>query len=150
MLTDVLVRYLHFLSLLVVFSAVLGQHLLLKGSVPRATVAKAQRLDIAYAVAVIAVLATGLLQWFSGNKPAAFYSGNPVFHTKLTLFLVVGLVSIYPSVFMGKRRKGDPNERVEIPKALVWSIRIELLLLVLMPLLAVLMAKGIGIPLAKP
>ncbi len=150
MLADILVRYIHFLSLAVVFAALIGQHVLLKGTVPRSTVALVQRFDLAYAIAVIAVLATGLLQWFSGSKPAAFYSSNPVFHTKLTLFLAIGLVSIYPSVFFGKHRKGDPAELVEIPKGIVWSVRIELLLLALMPLLAVLMAKGLGIPLAKP
>ena len=150
MITDILVRYLHFLSILVVFAAVLGQHLILKGTVSRSIVARAQRFDIAYAIAVIVVLATGLLQWFAGPKPAAFYDPNPVFHTKLALFLIVGLVSIYPSVFMGKQKKGDPAELVTIPKAVVHSIRLELLLLVVMPLLAVIMAKGLGIPVVKP
>ena len=150
MITDLLIRYFHFLGFLVVFAAVLVQHFLLKGTVSRATVAKAQRFDIVYAVAVIIVLATGLLQWFAGAKPAVFYGSNPVFHTKLTLFLLVGLVSIYPSVFMGKQKKGDQGEMVTIPKALVHSIRLELLLLVVMPLLAVIMAKGLGIPVVKP
>lgn len=150
MTTDILIRYLHFLGIFIVFAAVLGQHLLLKGTVPRSIIAKAQRFDIAYAIAVVVVLGTGLLQWFSGAKPAVFYSSNPVFHTKLTLFLVVGLVSIYPSVYLGKQKKGDPSEQVTIPKGLVHCVRLELLLLVVMPLLAVIMAKGLGIPLAKP
>jgi putative membrane protein len=150
MTTDILIRYFHFLGIFVIFAAVLGQHLLLRGTVTRAIIAKAQRFDIAYAVAVIIVLGTGLLQWFSGSKPAVFYSSNPVFHTKFTLFLVIGLVSIYPSVYMGKQKKGDPTELVTIPKGLVHSIRIELLLLVAMPLLAVIMAKGLGIPVVKP
>jgi putative membrane protein len=150
MTTDLLIRYFHFLGIFVVFAAVLGQHLVLKGTVPRAMIAQAQRFDIAYAVAVVIVLGTGLLQWFSGSKPAVFYSSNPVFHTKLTLFLVIGLVSIYPSVFMGKQKKGDPAELVAIPKGIVHSIRLELLLLVVMPLLAVIMAKGLGIPVVKP
>lgn len=150
MTTDLLIRYFHFLGIFVVFAAVLGQHLLLKGTVSRAMIAKAQRFDIAYAVAVVIVLGTGLLQWFSGAKPAVFYTSNPVFHTKLTLFLIVGLVSIYPSVYMGKQKKGDPAELVTIPKGIVHSIRLELLLLVVMPLLAVIMAKGLGIPMVKP
>lgn len=150
MITDLLVRYLHFLGIFVVFAAVLGQHLLLKGTVPRSVVGKAQRFDIAYAVAVVIVLATGLLQWFSGSKPAVFYTSNPVFHAKLTLFLFIGLVSIYPSVFMGRNRKGDPSELIAIPSGLVHCVRLELLLLVLMPLLAVIMSKGLGIPVEKP
>lgn len=150
MIIDIVIRYAHFLGIFVIFAAVLGQHLLLKGTVPRAAVAKAQRFDIAYAVAVVVVLATGLLQWFSGSKPAVFYTSNPVFHAKLTCFFVVGLVSAYPSVFMGRNKKGDPGDLVIIPKGLIHCIRLELLLLVLMPLLAVIMSKGLGIPVEKP
>ena len=146
MISEILIRYLHFVSMFILVASVLGQHLMLKGRITRATVGKAQRLDIAYAIAVVVVLATGLAQWFLVGKPAEFYSSNPIFHTKLTLFLFVGLISIYPSVFLGKHRKGDPGEIVEIPKKLIWSVRVELLLLFLMPLLATLMARGIGIP----
>lgn len=99
---------------------------------------------------MVIVLATGLLQWFSGSKPAVFYTSNPVFHAKLTLFLFIGLVSIYPSVFMGRNRKGDPSELIAIPSGLVHCVRLELLLLVLMPLLAVIMSKGLGIPVENP
>ncbi len=148
MITEILIRYLHFISIFVVFAAVLGQHLVLRGTITRARVGVAQRFDIAYAISVVLVLATGLAQWFWIGKGAAFYSSNPVFHTKLTLFLIIGIVSIYPSVFLGKNRKGDPSEEIVIPPALVWSVRIELVLLLVMPLLATLMAKGIGIPVA--
>jgi len=147
MTDDLIIRYLHFVSIFILVAAVLGQHLILRGTVTRAIVGKAQKLDIAYAISVIVVLGTGLLQWLVVGKPADFYSSNPVFHTKLTLFLVIGLVSIYPSVYLGKNRKGDPDELVTIPPGIIWSVRVELLLLFLMPLLATLMARGIGIPL---
>ncbi|MDA8909071.1 MAG: DUF2214 family protein [Verrucomicrobiales bacterium] len=149
MIADILIRYLHFISLILLMAAVLGQHLLLKKTMKRSEVALVQRLDIVYAVMVVLVLATGFAQWFWVGKPADFYSGNPVFHVKVTLFLIVGVVSAYPSVFLGKNKKGDPGESVEVPKLVIWSVRIELLLLFLMPLLANLMARGIGIPLAS-
>jgi len=146
MIPDLLVRYLHFLSLILLMAAVLGQHLLLRSRMSRARIARVQRLDIVYAITAIGVLATGLLQWFWVGKPAQFYSSNPVFHAKFTLFLVVGLLSIYPSVFFGRHRKGDPDEEVGVPRALIWCVRIELVLLFLMPALATLMASGWGIP----
>ena len=145
MTDDLIIRYLHFVSIFILVAAVLGQHLILRGSITRALVGKAQKLDIAYAIAVVVVLATGLLQWFVVGKPADFYSSNPVFHTKLTLFLVIGLVSIYPSVYLWKNRKGAQDELVTIPKGIIWSVRVELFILFLMPLLATLMARGIGI-----
>jgi len=146
MITDILVRYLHFLSLILLMAAVLGQYLLLRGKMTRAEIAKVQWLDIVYAIMVVIVLATGFAQWLWIGKPAEFYSSNPVFHTKITLFLFVGIISIYPSVFLGKGKKGTPEEIVDVPKLVIWCVRIELLLLFLMPLLASLIAKGIGIP----
>ncbi len=143
---DILVRYVHFVSLILLMAAVLGQHLLLKRKVTRREISAVQRLDIVYAVSVVIVLLTGFAQWMWVGKPADFYSSNPIFHTKITLFLIVGIVSIYPSVFFGKNRKGDSEEVVEVPSGIIWSIRIELLLLFLMPLLASLIARGVGIP----
>lgn len=149
MITEILIRYLHFLSLILLIAAVLGQHFLLRKTMTRREVARVQRLDLVYAVMVVIVLATGFVQWFWVGKPAGFYSGNPVFHAKLTLFLLVGVVSAYPSVFFGKNKKGSPDETVAVPKLVTWSVRIELLLLFLMPLLASLMARGVGIPLVN-
>lgn len=149
MIFDISVRYLHFISLILVMAAVLMQHLLLRSELTRAEIARLQRIDLVYAIAVVVVLLTGFAQWFWAGKPAEFYSSNPIFHTKLTLFLLIGIVSIYPSVFFGKGKKGDPDEVVAIPKVIVMSVRIELLLLFLMPLLATLIARGIGNPIIE-
>lgn len=149
MIADILIRYLHFISLIVLIAAVLGQHLLLRSRMTRREILKVQRIDILYAVMVIIVLATGFAQWFWVAKPADFYSSNPVFHVKIMLFLLVGIISAYPSVFLGKNKNGDPEETVEVPKLVIMAVRIELLLLFLMPLLAILMARGIGIPLVS-
>lgn len=150
MTSDLLIRYLHFLGIFVIFAVVLVHHLFLKGEVPRALLIRAHRLDAAYGVASVVVLATGLLQWFSGSKPAVFYTSNPVFHAKVTLFLLIGLASVYPTVFLFKQKRGAPDDLVPVPKGLIHCLRIELLLLVILPLLAVIMAKGIGIPVLKP
>ena len=144
MYAELAVRYLHFVSIFALVAAVVAQHLFLKPRMTRAGIKFVQRLDIVYALAVIVVLATGLLQWFSVGKPAFVYSKNWIFHLKLMTFLVVGLISIYPSVFFGRNKKGDPNEEVDVPPLLVWSVRAELLLIFAMPLMAVLMSRGIG------
>jgi len=83
------------------------------------------------------------LVWGFG-KPAVYYTKNWVFHTKITLFLLVGLLSIYPTVFFIKNRKGNSQEIVEVPGAVIWTLRIELTLLLIIPLLAGLMAHGVG------
>lgn len=149
MALEILIRYLHFISLMLLVAAVIGQQYSLKKQMKRSEIARVQTLDILYAVMVVIVLATGFAQWFWIGKPAEFYASNPVFHAKVSLFLLVGVISAYPSVFFGKHKKGDPDEVLDIPSSISWSIRAELVLLAIMPLLATLMAKGIGIPISE-
>jgi putative membrane protein len=47
-------------------------------------------------------------------------------------------------VFFIKNGKGDQDEFVQIPKTIFMLLRLELLLLFIIPLLAGLMAKGVG------
>jgi putative membrane protein len=98
-----------------------------------------------YGIAALTLLTAGLTLWLgSFGKPAEFYTKNWLFHTKITLFAVIGILSIYPTVFFIKNRKGNPVEKIKIPKSVFWMLRFELLLLFIIPLLAVLMAHGIG------
>lgn len=141
---EIFIRTFHFVSILTVVAAVVVQHWGLRPVMTRAEINRLQRMDIVYAIGVVGVLLTGFLQWFAVGKPTEFYSGNSFFHLKLTLFLLIGLISIYPSVFFSRNRKGDPQAEVVLPKPIVWSVRIELILLFSMPLLATLMSRGVG------
>jgi len=145
MIVDLAVRYLHFVTLVVLVGAVLGQAFLLRRELPRREIARLGLLDRIYAVAVIGVLATGLAQWLWVGKPAAFYGENPIFHAKLTLFLLVGLISIYPTLWFNRQRRGDADETIAVPTALRWSVGVEIALIAAMPVLATLMARGVGL-----
>ena len=145
MTTEIFLRYLHFISIFTIVGALVSEHLLLKRELTRAEVKRLSRVDAVYGLAALTLLGVGLTLWLSGiGKPAAFYSRNWIFHTKLTCFLLVGLLSIYPTVFFIKNGKGDPSERIAIPKIVLMMLRLELVLLVIIPLLAGLMAKGVG------
>ena len=142
---EILVRYLHFASILVLASALVSEHLLLSGSVTRAQLKRVRRLDAIYGIAAIVVFVTGLLQWVHVGKPAMFYTKNWIFHLKLTAFVLVAFLSIYPTVFFIRNRSGSDNEEVQIPKSVIMTIRLEMLLLFILPLLAVLIARGVGL-----
>tara|TARA_R110000850_G_scaffold190481_10_gene316577 strand:+ start:310 stop:753 length:444 start_codon:yes stop_codon:yes gene_type:complete len=144
MITFFLLRYLHFLAIIIVVAMVLMQHLALRPSVPRSVVVRARRLNVVFAIFAAVVLVTGLGQWFGGIKPASLYSSNPVFHTKFLLFLIVAGLSMVPTIFLKKNQNGDADEIVTVPKGVIMCLRVELLLLLLMPLLASLMAYGVG------
>jgi putative membrane protein len=145
MTNEIILRYVHFVSIFTIVSTLVSEHLLLKKELSRAEIARLARIDSIYGFAALALIAAGLTLWLGGvGKPAVYYSKNWIFHTKITFFVLIGLLSIYPTVFFIKQRKGNPQELVSIPKSIFWMLRLELFLLFVIPLLAGLMAKGIG------
>lgn len=142
---DILIRYLHFLSILFLFGTLLAENILINKTLARREIGRLAAVDAVFGMSAATTLIAGLLLWFKYGKGAEFYLKNPVFHAKLGLFLAVGLLSIYPTVWFIKRRKGAPEERLEVPGRLIGCLRLELVLALLIPLLAVLMAKGVGL-----
>jgi putative membrane protein len=148
MTIEIFLRYVHFISIFAIVGSIASEHLLLKKELTRRELTRISRIDAVYGVAAITLLAAGLTLWLGGfGKPSEFYSKNWVFHTKITLFLIVGLLSIYPTVFYLKQSKGNPEEIVAVPGKVFMMVRIELLLLFIIPMIAGLMAKGIGLSL---
>lgn len=145
MTIEILLRYLHFICIFAIAGTLVSEHLLLKKQMTRSEIAQLARIDAVYGLAALTLLIAGLTLWLgSFGKPAIYYTRNWIFHIKLTLFLSIGILSISPTVFFIKQRKGDPNEIINIPASIFWMLRIELLLLAIIPLLAGLMAHGRG------
>lgn len=75
---------------------------------PPLTAAQARRImaaDVLFGASATALLIIGLLRVFYFEKGAAYYFSNPFFLTKLSLFVVAALISIYPTmVFLAWRR----------------------------------------------
>ena len=104
------------------------------------------KIDAIYGIGVLLVLAVGIVLWFWVGKPASFYSRNWIFHTKLTMFIGLVLLSIYPIIFFSKNRKGNDSDTIiNVPKTVIIALRIELLLIIIMPALASMVSLGIGI-----
>ena len=140
-MTDALLRYAHFLSILLLSATLFAENLLLKPQLSAQEIRRLGLLDALYGIAAGMVLLAGLGLWFGGAKGAAFYTHNPVFHAKLGLFMVIGAVSVWPTVFLLKNRR---QAQVTVPASVRYCKRLELALLPLLPLLATLMARGIG------
>jgi len=146
MTTELILRYFHFISIFVIVGTLVAEHLLLKKEMTRLELGRVARIDGVYGIAALTLLGAGLTLWLGEfGKPAIFYTKNWIFHTKLTLFVLIGLLSIYPTVFFLKKRKGNQQELITIPNSIFWMVRMELLLLFIIPILAGLMGKGIGL-----
>jgi len=140
---EIFVRILHFLGIIILASALVGEHLLISKEMNLKSFKKLVIVDAIYGIGAIATLVGGVLLWFVVGKPADFYSFNFIFHIKLTVFLTVGLLSIFPTVYFLRNRK-SVSDSIVIPSYIVKIIRMELCLLVFLPLLATLIARGVG------
>lgn len=146
MTVELLLRYLHFISIFAIVGTLVSEHMLIKPQMTRAEISKVSRIDAVYGLAALSLLIVGLTLWLGGfGKPSEWYTKNWIFHTKLTCFIFIGLLSIYPTRFFIKNRKGNANDVVEIPKKLIMMIRLQLMLLLIIPMLAGLMSRGIGL-----
>lgn len=141
---EILIRYCHFIGIIVLAGTLVAEHMMLTGQVSQVQMKKIARIDMVYGASSLVVLAAGLSLWFGVGKPSEFYTANGVFHAKVTLFVVMGLLSIYPSKFINKASRYE-EPLINVPKRVINIIRVELACLVLIPLLAVFMAKGYGL-----
>lgn len=145
MTLEIFLRYLYFISIFAIVGSLVSEHLLLQKEMTRGQLSRLAKIDAVYGIAAITLLAAGLTLWLGEyGKPAYFYSKNWIFHTKISLFVVIGLLSIYPTAFFLKNRKGNPDEKIKVPTTVFIMLRMELLLLFIIPLLAGLMARGVG------
>lgn len=142
--------YLHYLSIFVLFALLTLEHQLFRLPLDLARARSLMRIDIAYGATAGLVLITGAVRvmWF--GKGLDYYLHNSVFHAKVGLFVLVGLISIVPTfVILNWRnavRAGEvPQVSAKQAKWVTWVIRLELLALLVLPLLAALMARGYGV-----
>ena len=141
-----LFRYLHLLFLFIMVGSVIAQQFLLKKNMNRKDLQMISKTDLVYGISSLVVVAFGLSLWFGVGKPADFYSENHLFLIKIGLFILVGLLSVYPTLFYRNKRKAlKEDESTEVPELVRWVVRVELIILLTIPLLAVLMAAGTGL-----
>lgn len=70
-----------------------------------AVVERLARLDVIYGIAALLVAASGAARVIWGIKGASWYLSQPMFHAKVTLFVIVALVSIWPTLSFRRWRR---------------------------------------------
>jgi putative membrane protein len=146
---DAALAYLHFTAIFVLFAFLTTQVVLLRTPLDARGILLLGRTDIWYASSAAAVLATGVLRLWLGPKGAEFYLGAWPLYAKVGLFLVVGLISVKPTIEFFRWRaalKRDPAWRLapERQAAMRRIVMLEVHLAALIPVFAVIMARGLG------
>ena len=109
-----------------------------------------QRVDLVYGISAGLLLVVGLLRVFFFEKGVNFYTHNLVFWIKMSLFAIIGLLSIYPTIrFIKWNSPLSAGQVPEIPddefKRVRLLLHLELVGLTLILFAAPAMARGIGI-----
>lgn len=143
-MTELLIRYMHFTGIIILSSMLIAENLMLTRNLNKAAIKKLAIIDGIYGMGAIITLIAGLLLWFWVGKPGSFYSSNPIFHAKLGLFVFIAVLSIVPTIFFLKNIK-SAQDSIVVPGYIIFITRLEVFLLFVLPLLAVLMARGYGL-----
>ncbi|ARP85907.1 DUF2214 family protein [Bordetella genomosp. 9] len=148
MLTDALLAWLHFMAIFTLIVPLTAQAVLLRPDMPAVAVRRLAVYDRVYLASALGVIVTGLLRLFYGAKGVAFIAPNPWFHAKMTLFVLIALLSLRPTLaFLRWQRQarmlpGFVPTNTEIKRIRRW-VMAQAHLFVFLPLFAALMARGI-------
>ena len=149
-MASALIAYLHYMAMVSIAVILVLEHGLCVPGLAAGRIRLLARIDRLYLLAAVLALGSGAARvvWF--GKGAAFYLHNPVFYIKLALFAAVGLMSLPPTLqFLRWLRGLDSRSTSMAEDYQVLRVRryvaAELALFALIPLMATLMARGIGI-----
>jgi len=142
-----LFAFLHHLCAFTLVSAVAIEFVLIRGELTLVSARRLQVTDLVLGIAAGALLVVGLLRVFFFEKGAAYYFHSHAFLTKFSLFIVIGLLSIIPTMeFLswGGALKAGRVPVVEAKKLrrVTMVIHSELLAIVIILLCAAIMARG--------
>jgi len=143
-----IVSALHVLALALGLPSVYLRGRALKGPLDAAGLKRLFTADGVWGIAALVWIATGLLRAFGGlEKGTQFYLTSPLFWVKMTLFVLILLLEIWPMATFIRWRmavgRGGPPDTARA-RELYLVNHIEMALVVLMVFVASFMARGIG------
>ncbi len=146
---NAVVAFAHHLAAFLLVSTLVVESALLNGALDRERMRQLQRMDLLYGLAAGMIVLVGLARVFWFEKGPAYYGHNAFFMAKMTLFGVVGVLSVYPTVvFLRWGKSLRQGAMPEIAPAQLLRLRrvvkAELAGLAGVLFCAAMMAKGYG------
>ncbi len=150
LLASASVAYIHYLSFMVCFGALIYERISLRQNPTRLEAISMVVADIIYGIAGVALLISGIYRVVKFGHGSEFYLQNPIFWTKIIIFILVGSLSLYPTItyvsWAIPLSKGTlPEVSGNLVSRLRLIINIELIGFASIPFFATLMARGVGL-----
>ena len=145
-----LVSYVHYLGIILCFGSLIFERIILKINLSKNETISIIIADVVYGIAGLAILITGILRVKYYGQGAEFYTNNPIFWVKVSLYILVGLLSLYPTTtYILWAIPLSKNKLPVISENLVKRFRLiittELVGFAIIPFFATLMSRGIGL-----
>tara|TARA_R110002124_G_scaffold109676_12_gene262910 strand:- start:40165 stop:40617 length:453 start_codon:yes stop_codon:yes gene_type:complete len=146
---DLVLTMAHHLAVFALIGVVAAEFALLRPGLGGARLAQLARIDRAYGLVALLVVAAGVGRVMWGKVDASYYLANHVFWGKMGLLVIVGLLSIQPTMALlawNRALKADdgfvvPDDQLKTSRRFV---HLQVAGLALIPLFAAAMARGYG------
>jgi putative membrane protein len=149
MLTDLLLAIAHHLLIFALAAALVAEMMLVRPGMTAADARRVARIDIVFGVLAGLVLIAGFARVYFGLKGADYYWHNGFFHAKLAAIVLVGILSVWPTMRFVRWRAATGRDAAFVPplgevEKIRRFIHLELVVFFLIPVFAALMARGYG------
>ena len=145
-----LVAYVHYLGIILCCGALIFERFILKINLSKNETISIIIADVIYGIAGLAILITGILRVKYYGQGGEFYTSNPIFWVKILLYILIGLISLYPTttyilwaIPLSKNKL--PIISDNLVKRFKLIIMTELIGFAVIPFFATLMSRGIGL-----
>lgn len=146
---DWILSSLHFLLVFALVAILAAHNALIRPGITASSLRLAANLDRAYGASAVLLLGVGFSRVYWGTKGSSFYLLNPLFWTKIGLFMTVAILSIPQTIRLIRWSKQAHSQAEFLPsdeqiRCLQHWLRAEAFVLLLIPFVAAAMARGIG------
>lgn len=147
----VVFAWLHLVAIGLAAGLLLSEYWLCRRIPDRQQVRLLGTVDLGYFLALIGSLATGLARMLFFGQDTAYYLANRLFWLKIALILAIALLALFPTLqFIRWNREARTapafaplTRELERVRA---SLALQLGLMLILPLVSVLVARGYGLP----
>jgi putative membrane protein len=148
MAADLHLAIAHHLLMFILFGILVSELVLVRKGISGADVTRLASIDLWYGIVAVLIVIVGFSRVSYGAKGWAYYSANSFFWAKLGVFVLIAVLSAWPTVkFIGWRKRfqaagNAPHDAaVASVRRILW---LETALFALLPALAAAMARGYG------
>jgi len=141
---DLVLAIAHHILVFSLFGVLFAELVLVRKDVDLATIGRIGRIDLMYGALAGLIVVVGFSRAIFEAKGWLYYSHNLFFHLKVGTFVVIGLLSVPPTLaYIRWRRAGIAPSEAQVIGVRRW-LWAEMALFALLPAFAAAMARGHG------